>query len=561
MIFVSDISQLQYYNTPPGGICYCDALVKPSDMTLQAPLDFNGTGTYTMLIEVWSPDGLTNLENATSYFDYFFFVNPITLRHTFMVRLKAFSPAMCIHKCFLIRVTVTNAGITYFQRFTERYCQSTCCTVPVISGITQAAVVEDIGIISSDDPVPTAPPAPGLIQCDPDYMELVTWYECYDKQTGEYYGTPGIILSGDPSFTYTKVTNLLGILQQIPREITREYSFNCILQKTESTRLYEVKSRELFPPWKMNEIENQMHSPNIYIDNVRYEYNGGTIFEQITIPRYCFYQYKLIMTVNDCNIFQIHGCGDACNTNGATLSFMIVQGAEQYYSENRNLVATDADELMNYFRNLTGVTDVVALDPGDFDCDFDFGFTVYSTSAYVPNSIFVGQPQPQTRVFGLSDEELAAICTSIIADPIPVLGTPVISDDTSATPVLGTPTITDYDEVAIAIYPAGAWEIQDSSAVLSQGLMTVTFNFRNPDYPLIGSPASLPVFADFIASFDVEGWPRYMATISPANNEQIPADTVMTIDENGYVRYYGYPTSADANYSYIAITFTFLTYR
>lgn len=559
MIFVSNISQLQYYNTPPGGICYCEALVRPSDVTLQAPLDFNGNGTYTMLIEVWSPNGLTNLETSTSYFDYYFFVNPITLRHSFNIQLKAFTPAMCIHKCFLIRVTVYNGSTTYFSRFTERYCQSTCCVVPQITSITQEAISQDVGIGSIDEPVP--PPAPGLVQCDPDYLALHTWYECYDKQTGEYYATPGDILSGDASFTFGKTTNLLAILQQVPREITREYSFNCILQRTESQRQYEVRGRELFPPWKMNEIENQLHSPNIYIDDVQYQFNGGTLFEQFVIPRYCYYQYKLKMTLNDCNIFQIHGCGDACNTNGATLSFMVVTGAEQYYSENRNLVATDADELMNYYRNLSGVTDVVALDPGDFDCDFDFGFTVYSTSAYVPNSIFIGQPQPNTRLFGLSDEELAAICVSIIADETPDLGTPVITDDTSTPPVFGTPTITDYDELAIAIYPAQSWQVQDSSAVVSQGVMTATFNLRNPDYPLVGSPATVPIIADLIARFDINGAPKYSISITPDDNTQIPADTTMTIDENGYVRYYGTLTSADMTYGYIQITFTYLTYK
>lgn len=142
MVWINDLLLLQYYNQSTWAECYCDLMVDPSDLILQALIEYSPSGEYTLLVEVMQPDGTIVLEDATSYFEWYVFQAP-NGNYYMNMRAMRFSPAMCANSCFILRVTIKrkenySSGIggevttiyrTIFQKYTERYCIDNCCLV------------------------------------------------------------------------------------------------------------------------------------------------------------------------------------------------------------------------------------------------------------------------------------------------------------------------------------------------------------------------------------------------------------------------------------------------
>lgn len=556
MNFFPSISDLEYYHAPKGIACYCEQLLTPVDLLLQAALDFNGNGSYTMLIEVMSPDGLTVYEDATAYFSYYFFTNPNNGKHTANIRLDSFSPAMCDHPCWILHIRISTATNIHFDKYTQRYCNTACCALPTDIGITQGLIVpppnDDIAIVTTlpNDPPPANP-------CGTEYIVLRTYYDCYDNQTGDFYGEPGVILSGDPTFTFYRITTVEGKIQQKEWEVLREYSFNCRLQRTESTRLHELQTYVAIPRWKMIEITNQLHAPYIYVNDVRYEYNGGTPFEKLDLDNTCDYNYKLLTDLNECKIWQIFGCGEPCNTTGSSFAAFVIQSAGFIYNENRQVIGENVTDLAEYFRNLTGVTDVTEITPSE--CAFAYAITI-QYSGYLPNSIYVGGTLQRNRVFALTEEQFDDICTVIDNEcALPEIGVITMAEQTCADPVIGVITMQEYDVLTVDVFLFPNWvDTGATAATVSQGVAYVRLEIESPDYPMSGSPAQPSLIPGVIvAQVDLAGRPISVFAFTDANNATVPADTTVTIDENGYIRYYGYPTSSDLTNGYIDVTLVY----
>jgi hypothetical protein len=552
--FFPSISDLEFYHAPKGIPCYCEQLLTPVDLLLQAPLDFNGSGSYTMLIEVMSADGLTVYEDATAYFSYYFFTNPNNGKHTANIRLNSFTPAMCAHVCWILHVRITDANGVYFDKYTQRYCQTACCAVP--SDITTA---QENVVAGGDDPpigiLPNDPPTPD--SCVTEYVVIKSYYDCYDNQTGDFYGTPGTVLSGEATFTFYRISTVEGKIQQKEWEVIREYSFNCRLQRTESTRLYELQGWVAIPRWKMIEITNQLHAPYIYVNDTRYEYLGGTPFEKLEIPNTCDYNYKLLTDLNECKIWQIFGCGELCNTTGSTFAAFVVQQAGLVYNENRQVIGDNVTDLAEYYRNLTGVTDVQEVTPSV--CAFAYAITV-QYSGYLPNSIYVGGTLQRNRVFALNEEQFDEICGVIDAEcAIVEVGTITMTATTCADAVIGVITQEEYDTVTVDVFLLPNWTDTGATALtVSQGFGYLRLEIQSTDYPESGTPLQPSLIPGVtLAQVDVAGRPISVYAFTDANNATIPADTTVTIDENGYIRYYGYPTSSDGTNGYIDVTIVY----
>lgn len=151
MVWIDSIEYLQYYNQTPGVDCYCDLLVDPNDLILQAQVPFSPSGQYIVLIEVLQPDGLVVFEDATQYFQWYAFQASNGNYYINMQALR-FSPAMCANSCFILRVTISrveiyNLGLTInrvvFQKYTERYCVDNCCIVATSISINQVPEPEE----------------------------------------------------------------------------------------------------------------------------------------------------------------------------------------------------------------------------------------------------------------------------------------------------------------------------------------------------------------------------------------------------------------------------------
>jgi hypothetical protein len=151
VVWFDSIEYLQFYNQTPGIDCYCDLLVDPNDLILQAQVTFSPSGQYVVLIEVLQPDGLIVFENATQYFQWYAFH---AANGNYYINMQAlrFSPAMCANSCFILRVTISRVEFyeigqsinrVVFQKYTERYCVDNCCIVATSISINQVPEIEE----------------------------------------------------------------------------------------------------------------------------------------------------------------------------------------------------------------------------------------------------------------------------------------------------------------------------------------------------------------------------------------------------------------------------------
>src|SRR5690606_5402149 len=108
-------------------------------------------------------------------------------------------------------------------------------------------------------------------QCGEKLVRLISRFPCYDAFTGEYYAIPDDVIGGSADFAYTKVTSIRGRFVQRPREIVRQISYNCKLQRSESARQFLLEGYDIFPAWKMDEIEGQLHAPYLWVET-EYQY-------------------------------------------------------------------------------------------------------------------------------------------------------------------------------------------------------------------------------------------------------------------------------------------------
>jgi hypothetical protein len=580
MVWIDNISRLQYYNQPKDVPCYCETLMLPQDMMLQGVVPQVPGNSYTMQIKVLSADGLTVYEDATSYFTYYFAKMPDG-RWFFNARLNSYSPAMCAHECFVLYVLVTHSGSKIaFDKWTERYCITDCCSIVTGVDLEQTAFFKVIAPGSGDEYGPsTDPVSPTGVSnptspCGDPYITITSGFDCYDKFTGEYYGNPSTKYStSGPSgnFAYQKKSHIRGSIRKLPREIKREYSLNCRLQQVQSMKQYDLEGYEYFPAWKMEEIEAQLHGSYIHINNYvdideQVEYLGGKPFESIRLTSTCKSLYKLNAVLNECEVTQIFGCGDKCSTEGSkAIGFVIAPSmqAQAYYSENRTLIGNDCETLMQYYLGQPGVTAVEPLDAEDYDCDFSCGFIVYS-EGYVPTSFYVNTATPGNRIFGQSIESLASLCQQITPACIPAsIGELQMEDSSCAAIMLDDLGNEDMPAEELYITGHGDWVPVDAFtyATRSQATVVVNIEVENENYTYdSGDPeAELPVINGEQIGYISQGvWPATNIIFNNSNNNSLPDGAVLVIATNGKIYYNGTVTIADL--AGATITLTNLTY-
>lgn len=579
MQWFDSIYDLQYYHQAEGVPCYCEALIRPSDMILQGMVSTVAANSYTLQIDVYSADGITKYETATTYFNYFFAATPDGRKY-FNARLKGYSPAMCAHECYVLNVIVKNSGGgQVFNRWTERYCIAECCDE--VTGITfeqdgvgaphgfQPPWVIGTGPVLTGGPLtptiggPTPPPGNS---CGEPYVTITSYFDCNDKFTGDYYGDAGTVYSGT-AFKYKKITNLKGLIRRLPREIKREYSLNCKLQRVESTTQYQLIGFDAFAGWKMRELEDQLHASHIAVNNYtgikgEVQYSGGAPFALLKVGYSCTPYYKLDATLNDCTVNQIFGCGDKCSVSGsAPLGFVVpaAQGMKTYYDENKKLIGTTPDELANYYRTRPGVSNVEVLDSGDYDCDFETAFVVHSTG-YVPTYFYVNDTRAGNRIYSQSPESLAELCTQIKpACATPQIGIGYVEDAVCDTAVIGIAIIESYPKETLLLTGYGNWvlDVVDSEATRSQNTVVLNITVSNTEYTYNNADpdATIPLIgAEVIAYVGQPGWPLQMKTFTHADNSSIPNGGMLMIYPDGKIVFAGEVTTADLTGSIIELT-------
>lgn len=449
MVFIDNISQLQYYHLAPDAPCYCEFLAYPSDLILQASYPA-ASGTLDFAVQLLSPDGITQLETPAttqSYFQWYFFtLNGFGYTN---IRLKTYSPAMCANKCWILRVTISikSTGQVLFDKYTERYCQASCCDVP--RGIEFG---EGDSLVLG---TPTTPITPAT-DCGQSLIRVEVTFPCFDAQCGDYYAIPV-----GQTWGYKKITNIPGRLVERSKEITRTISYNCNLQRAESFMPYVLESMTedgIFPYWKKRELECMFHAPEIivsdYITQNEYQFAGGPVTELIATGSLCWELFKLRVNLQTCTIRQVFGCTPGCDNANATLKFLIPQnyGGGNFYSEDRVLIGTYAD-LLIWFAGQELVSSVT-----DITDQYDNIYAAFSVTgnSYIPTQFYFGYPSPRNRVYGVNSPS-----SPVVQCAMPTIGTIVVTDQICAVPTIGTIVITDQAVEMGSVNDANNWDVDE----------------------------------------------------------------------------------------------------
>lgn len=391
MIFFNSLYDISYYNPQPPFGCYCELLVLPGDLQMQHALHQNANTTYDISITVLSPDGLTSYGNATNYFAF-------TITSTyFLIQLNTFAPPMCDHECWILHVEVSRNGdgIKVLDLWTDKFCNVACC-----SAVTS---------IDIDGATHTLTPTSTTADCNVPVVRLETWFDCFDKFTGQNYTTG-----------FRKITNIRGRFIRLPREIKKETSINCRVQKVQSFRVFQLEGWDYYPQWKMDEIELQLQANNILVDGSTFIYPGGQVF---TKPNICQDIYLLRTEFNECNTWQIFGCED-CNTGASRYFTLYSEGS--FYDENLNFIGDSTDDLLLYFRSLPNVTAVTQVYPIASPVCYASVIQVTGTG-YIPTYIYMDGLRQGNRIYGANNSEVE--CSPVLCEaPVIASAVPTVAD-------------------------------------------------------------------------------------------------------------------------------------
>lgn len=548
MIWIGDKNKLSYYTKCNDTIdCYCDLLVYPNDLILQGTFN-KQSGNYAISVEVWTPDGNTIHEVVDSiYYEYYFANNKFIGRDYFVVRLKAWSPSMCANNCFVMRIgirDVSNGNQLIFASWTDRYCIADCCDVARDIYVSQEN--NDIGTGTS---VPTIEPGTAF-HCGQPLIRLFTFNTCNDLFNSDIYKSPTTVYSGT-AFDFYKVTNFRGRIRRLPSDIKRTYSYNCVLQLTESEAQWLIEGWEYFPEWKMRDLEAQMRLQFIYADDfsetVRLEFKGGSIFEDVQ-SKCCIY-YKFAPILNECIDRQYYGCGDPCNseTYGSYQMIYAIPNQGDFFSEQGVFIGYDSDTLITWLRSQPDVTNVEEINQSPVTVDV-YALIGLNTDGVAPSSIYVGGTLANNRIFGMTPETLQDIADSLNQScGKPVLGTITVEQVICAAPVLGAIIVEGETSEAVTVEPYGSWiDMGMVAGEASGGAARINLQLENTT---ITKPDANPVFLlnHIIGTVSSAGRPITDQVLNNGNNGTIPVDVTITIDAAGLIRYSGEPTDGDGS--------------
>lgn len=574
MIFVNSIYDLQYYNKPSWAECTCEYVTQANDLALQADLSSGIlSGAYAMTISILSADGLT-VYNAdiSSYFDIYYAENPNTGYTFFNIRAKQFAPEMCTHPCWILRVKVivTLDGsyvINLFDKYTERYCQFTCCEP-----------AGDIVIGDETTPTPVQPsPTPLVGECGKKLIRIVSTFPCNDNFSGEYYGIPTNVKQGTASFGFSKVSTIWAHVLPQPTEITRQISYNCKLQRTEAKRTYLVEGMELLPAWKMREIENQLCAPELWIDDYpvfkQYQYAGGTAFTKPDGIRSCEQYFKLEVILEDCTIRQTFGCNTKCtDVTGAEgySSFFVVPDnyvdGNYFYNDAGEPIAQDLEALLNWFTFQNNVTDAQLISASPVECSY-YAIIGLKGIGRLPNIIYVNNTSPASRLYSITADTLSEICELIpqVQCATPIIGAISLEPVDCATPVIGAISLIPVTPLRVYLSQAGNWEIvQTGSPAEPENTWAdvlnnqVNFNIKVRNYTIFDDGEF--IYGEAIGVMPMEARPQSVVLLHSGNNGQLTDDETITIDTYGVITYTGLPTTG-LDGSYVEIEFNNLIYN
>lgn len=536
--------ELLYYNRNQAGYCYCDIIVKPQDLILQAFMP-SVTSAVAYTIKAYTPDGVTELLDLAPFVKGLFAIDN-TGRTYCTFELQSFPSSLC-NECFLVRFTVTDlvGGVNrvLFDRYTQEYCIKDCCTI--IGDLTASDDFEQETFTFSNGATSY------IDECGKPIVRIESTFPCIDKYTGDYYGAPSVKIKGInndalDNVPYRKISNHYALWKRLPREINTTIALNCITQKTEGAKLYMLQSSQPVPMWKMEELENMLSSNNILVNGVQYQLQTSTPFErirpyQINAVRE-FYRFEIML--RSCRVWQIFGCAPICKVSNNLKYVPITTEPSYFYDPNGVLIANTTDEFITYLLSLPDVDNVQDVSYAYLAFGYNTVLQVETTSGYIPSFFYINGRGEEYKVF-TTDEviDLNIGCAKA------VIG--VITDQDGACPAATFGTIADaaQSQLTDTVYPINQWTIEPGAmTTLSGNWVRLYFTARNVN--LANSQNEL---AAEIVGFVL---PQFAPSEQRVIVDNLPANTTITVATDGTIRWYGPLTSSTVSYGEVEILST-----
>lgn len=558
MVYVDNQQDLEANNPSVAFGCYADLVFEPSDMLLQIPnIPFSPTG-YSLTINLCNVFG-NYLETVTDYFQWFFasvVINGVTTYYC-NIRGNNFSAGMLDRKCFTLRIIASKFDgiIVYFDKWTQKYLiQGDGMVLP--SGV----IITIDGGDGTNIATLCEKPIPSDI-CKRPLLRIVAYSPCMDSLTDYYYGDHTTILFDNTqlsdgtllTFPYVNQSYIYGRRNRVPKEIKRTVSFNCRTQLSQTIQKWTIDGATAFPDWKVEDLEAYLFCDFIYIDDVLYQSEGGTIFIELlkeSSPE-CIKHYLLSMPIQECTIFQVFGCTPECSN--LDTFYPIVTKGNKFYNAQKKLIANNVAGIVSYFKSINGVTAVynpiVSL-----DCPMDAVIQVQG-NANLDDYIYVDNIYQTSRVYALRLEtglpNINALCRGVTNESIihsPEIGDIVIVPLSIADPMIGEINIVNIKNKELALTEQNSWAIDRSLtyAFIVGADISMSLVVSNPAYT---TPFTL-FSNEFIGSIEPSGIPRNKAIITGG---ALPSTTMVIIETNGNIYFSGYPNTEDGSGSTIEL--------
>lgn len=298
-----------------------------------------------------------------------------------------------------------------------------------------------------------------ISECNKPVIKLVATPSCESSNGNIADGSDGV-----SNFPFQIITNLKGFIRDIPREIIRQNSKNCKPQKVQSSIKYELQGGDLYPSWKMREIEQSFMSEKIEIDSNEILYSGGSVFEPA--GNSCNNLFRLKVIIEECSTISIFGCSPTCLT--PTYYFVIppvvipeFETIPDFFNDSGILIASGYSQLLSYYSNSAGVLEVIdIIEPLPIQCAYYKAFSV-KTSGIVPSYLFVNAVSNTNKVFGVSLDEnnpdYNKLCKGVdnTSCLMPVIEPPFVYELTCGDITIGS--ITQFSDTMCAIMVQNMW--------------------------------------------------------------------------------------------------------
>lgn len=539
---------LLYYHPNTGGYCYCELLVEPSDLTLQAhvPPVKEGANLY---IDAYTPDGETLIAEVTALFKGII-ATDTSGSYYVNLQLQSFGALLC-DSCFVLRVRVVSrtGSVTVFDKFTQQYCIADCCSatgelIATSENSPEREVFND------------ATESIYFDNCGQPIVRIKSTFPCFDNFTNDYYGAAITKIEGVNNlamvdYVFYKVTNLPGLFKRTPREVKTIISLNCKTQKTEGTRRWMLQGSTPVPSWKMDEMEGQLSAYTITVNGKEYKMETGTPFIKIqpyqkeSVAEY----FRLDTLLYECRIWQVFGCGTTCLTTQRTGFATLKQGQALYkvFDENGAPIAFTQADFITYLLSQEGITAVEDVSYVYTSYGYSSVLMITSDNGYIPSYFYLNSVGANSKWYMVS--EVADLFSGCVPA---TFGT--ITDAAAVCPsaVIGTTSDVAASTLSGTVLSFGDWAVQAGSTLTKTG-PTVRLSFVSRNVLLANSQAA--VGGDIVGYVSWEFVPSEERTLT-AN---LPADTYVTVGTDGTLRWFGALTNVTPMYG--EIEFINVTYN